>query len=231
MAMKLSFPEWYDRGTKTLCEDSLHLAYEATLPQYEGPRRTLARASFFASVAFLEASSNACLESLSLSGHVLEKADKFPVLQKFDFFLSSAIGKEFPYSSHVTQRISEIIQVRNRFVHSKPQKLLWKDFEDSYAVGVSPQSKSMKLPLIASYFTAEDAIKVVRAVHEFLGEFLRTLCEFDQGRATFQIFSQEAQSGSSGGVALGPFLHEPLKLWLKEQDIDISYVSHGFHHK
>lgn len=227
--MALNFPEWYDRGTKTLCEDSLHLAYEATLPKYEGPRRTLARASFFASVSFLEACSNACLESLSLSQHVLEKVDKFPVIQKFDFFLSNACGKEFPYSSHVIQNLSEIIQVRNRFVHSKAQKLLWKVFEESHAVGVSPQSKSMKIPLIASYFTAADAIKVVRAVHEFLCEFLRSLCGFDQSRATAQIFSQEVQPGSSEGVSSSPFLHAPLRLWLKEQDIDISYISHGFH--
>lgn len=228
LAMNCDIPKLFDRATKTLCEDSLHLCYEATLAPHEMASRALARASFSATTMFLEAAANACLDTLDISEQLIKKIDKFPVAQKFEFFAQTKFNERMDYSLHIVQHFNELFQVRNRFVHPKAQALEWKSIGNGVGVGVAPTSKSLSIPLISTYFTAAHAVCSVRVCHIFFKYFLIDLCKINARSATAIIFSQLGQP-TTGGIALGPFLYKHMQTWLNAQGILLEHFEHGFH--
>ena len=226
--MNNDLPKIFDRATKTLCEDSLHLCYEATVAPHEMASRALARASFLATTMFLEAAANACLDALDISDNLLNKIEKFPVAQKFEFFAQTEFSKRIDYSLHTVQNFNELFQVRNRFVHSRAQALEWKSIDDVAFVGAAPTSKSLNIPLITTYFTAAHAVLSINVCHLFLKYFLIDLCKFNAYSSTAIIFSQVGQP-TTAGMALGPFLYKHMQDWLKKEGVLLGHFAHGFH--
>ena len=220
----------YDRSTKTLCEDSLHLCFEAVHAQHEMASRALARASFSATTMFLEAAANAILEVLDISNQLLDKIDKFPVVQKFEFFAQMKLGKKIDYSLHIVQGLSELFSVRNKYVHPKAQALEWKEIDSNTLVGVSKESPTLKLPYVSTYFKAVHAIKSLRVCHAFCNYFLVDLCEMTPQESTAMIFSL-LKEPKSGGSALGPFLYAHMSSWMAHENIYLAHFEHSFHIK
>lgn len=218
----------YDRSTKTLCEDSLHLCFDSAHASHEMASRTMARASFFATTMFLEAAANASLETLDASGQLLEKVDKFPVLQKFEFFAQSRFGKRIDHSSHIVQQLNELFVVRNRYVHPKAQVLEWKPIASNSMIGVPKASPSLQLPLVSTYFRAEHAIQSILVCHAFLKNLLIDLCEMAPKKSTAMIFSLIKQPATAG-MAAGPFLYEHMRDWMAHERINLDHFEHGYH--
>lgn len=226
--MNNDLPKIFDRATKTLCEDSLHLCYEATAAPHEMSSRSFARASFLATTMFLEAAANACLDALDISEQLLAKVDKFPVPQKFEFYAQMEFGERLDYSLHTVQHLNEMFQVRNRFVHSRAQAIEWKAIENGAYVGTASQSKSLDIPIISTYFTSAHAIRSISVCHLFLKYFLIDLCKLSTYSSTSIIFSQTRQPTTTE-MALGPFLYKHIKDWLKAESISLGHFEHGYH--
>lgn len=226
--MNYDHPKILDRATKTLCEDSLHLCYEATVAPHEMASRALARASFSATTMFLEAAANACLDTLDISEQLLKRIDKFPVAQKFEYFAQTKFSERIDHSLHIVQHFNELFQVRNRFVHSRAQALEWKSIGGGACIGVAPTSKSLNIPLISTYFTTNHAVCSIRVCHLFLNYLLINLCKLNANSSTAIVFSQLEQS-TTAGMALGPFLYKHMQNWLKAEGILLGHFEHGFH--
>ena len=226
--MNYDLPIIFDRATKTLCEDSLHLCYESTVAPHEMATRALARASFSATTMFLEAAANACLDDLDISEQLLKKIDKFPVAKKFEFFAKTKFSEQIDHSLYTVQHLNELFQVRNRFVHSRAQALEWKPIGDGACVGVAPTSKLLNIPLISTYFTTAHAVCSINVCHFFLKYLLIDLCKFNANSSTAIVFSQLGQP-TTAGMALGPFLYKHMQTWLKAEGILLGHFEHGFH--
>lgn len=226
--MKTDPAPLFDRSTKTLCQDSLHLCYEAAHAPHEMASRTLARASFSATTMFLEASANTCLETLDASANLLGQIDKFPVVQKFEFFAQARFAKKINLGSHIIQQLNEIFAVRNRYVHPKAQRLEWKPLATNALIGVPKTSPALEIPLAATYFNANHAIKALKASHVFLEHVLQEVCGLGPEKVTAMLFSLVRQPVARG-IAASPLLYSHMAPWLKNEGVSLEYMTYGFH--
>lgn len=130
------------------------------------------RASILTSALLLEAVAN-CLFA-DIEGKFRDDADKLPAISKFDLY-ARLNSKLLDRGRIEVQRISELIKLRDQFVHpkvkSKPFSDLWRDDQGNFVgTPVSEQFDGLKIEKRGPW-GKEDAVTVLRAVFEFLNYY------------------------------------------------------------
>jgi len=80
-----------------------------------------ARASIISAALSVECAANCCIEELS--GKFRDDVDKLPILSKFDVYLLSKRRPILDRGSRFVQPVSELIGLRNEYVHRKVTKV------------------------------------------------------------------------------------------------------------
>jgi len=79
-----------------------------------------ARESLINCVFALEASANCLLDTLNLSKKFHDDLDKLTTINKFEFYLNTKfINAKIDRGNTIIQKVEELINIRNRFVHPK----------------------------------------------------------------------------------------------------------------
>jgi len=215
-----------DRGTMTFLEDSIGLARAAEADADSHFGNSLARGSLLASTLFLEACANSCLDMLVLENRFASEIDRLPLLGKFELYAKLAFPrKKLNRSRHEVQGLMELRRVRDSFVHSKRQRIIWERWSLDGGESRSPTTAALGLPKIATYCHFADAITAMRAAHAFSRYFLRDVCGFAPPRVSALFLSDD----SVPNIRERHQAYWPTELhaWLKRHRIDMSYMRIG----
>lgn len=143
--------------------------------QAPGTKLRYARISVLSSALAIEAAANSCFERVSFPPAVLKKIERtLGTLDKFDMFSVALFQKsKFDRGCLATQRIGDLIDVRNDYVHPKitPRQAVHRDAakgQISFECGIYDFLKIQKSPRGWSETTAKS---VLTAVDEFLTYF------------------------------------------------------------
>lgn len=218
-----STPRVTNNAVRTHFQDSFENLYEATTDTWDQERsRRLSRAALLSTVMYIEAVANACLAKVNLSDKALEQFDKLPAIQKLELYGGYAHGTKIDYGRVETQRIHEVIKVRNAFVHPKEADIVfvW-DEEQAFAFGSSKKTNSLGLPLISENFRAADAIKSIQAAHSFLSHFFLSQCALthqEVGKILFSIYPESPE------IVHKPTLRPLLRKLIAKNNISLDYL-------
>jgi hypothetical protein len=149
---------------------------------------TFAKAAILEAVLVVECAINGPISRYDYSKKVLEQLDKFPALDKYDFFLSSRKpGEKLDRGRDDVQSVDDLIRVRNSLVHPKlrsyPGQIgkVTKTSEglDHYHVDPleEPTTPHLKIPLRYTSWRHQHAhvalIKVVGFMNYFFVDLLK----------------------------------------------------------
>lgn len=135
-----------------------------------------ARASILACSLSLECLSNALIKYLDTSEHFYEDLERLPPLSKIEAFLKIAgVGFDIDRGNNRTQKMKELIQVRNQFVHPKESKIsteigMPEDGNENWIVPMSLEGnhyKELAIPRCSLFWSAVSALKVIQSTFEF----------------------------------------------------------------
>jgi hypothetical protein len=132
----------------------------------------------------VECAANCCLEAFGFpSGRLRDNIDKFSCLDKYEFLLFMRDpSKKVDRGSASVQSIQELINLRDKYVHSKVKQLPMSfrktdsnkyEFETEFGT-----TNILKIPLIASHWKAEHAVLALGKIVEFFNYFFLDLCQF-----------------------------------------------------
>ena len=176
---------WNRRPFFSLYSDAIHLAkLSVTLTENKNNGDVLARNSILNSLFSLEAAANCFLDCCDLPKSLCQSFDKLGVIEKFEFLLLyKDKNKRLDRGSAIVQKLTELIRIRNSYVHSKPKSIEpqyvkkstnERDYQFSKT---SPVSNSIGLPENALEWNGANAIQSINAVSEFMSLFLIDMCE------------------------------------------------------
>lgn len=205
---------WNDKAFVTLLSDAIEHAHLATAIPNPGSIQRLARSAIINSALSLESAANICIASLPMSVRFAEDVErKFGTIEKFELFLTLHKGAGvFDRGCAAVQKIQDIINLRNDFVHPKSIRLPAQISKDDSGPKNATVAAGMygHIQLIKSYrhWNGESAVTVIRAVCEFYDQFFRKWCNWDPER-TAAILSpamvlngKEMTSGIRGEIEL-----------------------------
>ncbi len=221
-----SAPVAIDRGAFALLEDSVVLAMRSESEEDFEIGATLARSSILATMLFVEACANTCLDMLALDSAFASDVDRLPTLTKFDLF-ARLFRRRLPLdrSRHEVQQIVELKRLRDSFVHPKGQRIIWESWSPDESISRSPRTKATDLPKILSFCGYEDTPRAMAAAHGFLRYFFRDLCGFRPSHVSSFLFSE--QPVPSPHEKLVPYWKADRHYWLRENNVRLDYLRIG----
>ena len=166
-----------------------------------GSLSRLARSSIVNSALSVESAANICLGSLPLSKSFTQDVErKLATLEKFELFLTLHKGSGvFDRGCHAVQRIQDLINLRNDFVHPKSVRQTAQISKDTVGTQNATVEAGMynHLKVGKSYRTwnGEAAVTVVRAVFEFFDQFFRQWCNWDPAKTASVLSSAIVADG------------------------------------
>jgi hypothetical protein len=192
---------WNDKAFVTLLSDAIEHAHLATALPNPGSVARLARSSIVNSALSVESAANICLASLPLSKTFVHDVErKLATLEKLELFLTLHKGAGvFDRGCHAVQKIHELINLRNDFVHPKSVRQMAqisKDTAGAHNATVEAGTYN-HLKLVKSYRTwnGDAAVTVVRAVFEFFDQFFRQWCDWEPARTATVLSSAIVADG------------------------------------
>ena len=216
-------PVEVDRSTYTFFSDSIELAHQSAVTKDLEHSNSMARYSLLATAHFIEASANACVESLSLGNGFANDVDKLPFLSKFDLFCRiRRRGSSIDRARHEVQQISEIKRVRDLFVHPKAQTLIWDQWDESGSIARCQRTPALDLPRIPSFCCTDDSINALRACHNFMAYIFQSLCKASRSTASTILFCEDP--GFDPSKTVYGCLSKETHLWLRSNAINIKYI-------
>ncbi|MGL5373568.1 MAG: hypothetical protein ACRDA6_04095 [Aeromonas veronii] len=135
-----------------------------------------ARASIISSSLSLECYANALLQDIDSSNYCFKDLDKMTPLSKIEiYFKMNGITKNIDYGDHKIQKINELIQVRNSYVHSKSRviKTTINSPQDGGTHWILPmeldgeQYKSLAIPKSPMFWGDDSARSILEAILSF----------------------------------------------------------------
>jgi hypothetical protein len=186
--------ETYDRGFKTLFDDSIRLLIASKKNFYDYDSHfSFARGSIVCSMLLPEVSANKCIESLQLDKGFFNEIDKLSPIAKFDYFLRVFFkGKTIDRGLKPVQQLQELKKLRDSFVHPKKSLVKWvKNQDDDSYLGSSPNTEMLKMSVNPQMWGSDDAITAMRGVHDFLHYFFIEKCKFTKKTITNLLFSHD----------------------------------------
>lgn len=139
-----------------------------------------ARASISASALVLECAANCLLADADISTAFALDLDKLPLIAKFETCVHMAGSGEFDRGRVEVQKVSELVKIRNGFVHPRAQNIgaeVGQPTEQGVmvAVPVSFDGKrwpALQIPKAPIFWSADSALTVINAVVNFLSYVL-----------------------------------------------------------
>ena len=178
----------HEKAFVTLLSDSIEHAYLATVIPNPGSTARFARSSIVSSALSIESAANICLAALPLSPRFAEEVErKFGPLEKFELILNIHKGPGvFDRGCQAVQRIKDLINLRNDFVHPKSLRLpvqnSWETNGARHATMEAGTYNQLKLGRSYRTWTGDAAVCVVRAVFEFFDQFFFEWCKWEPER-------------------------------------------------
>jgi hypothetical protein len=214
----------YERNFDTLLFDSiLTLMQSREIPEYGEIHQTLARSSVLSSLLLLEMSANTCIESLNLGRAVFGEIDRLPIAAKFDFYLRTNFrNKSLERGNTNFETLRELKALRDSFVHLKPYQVEWRYQGDNGSAEVE-RTKCLQVAKNPRSLNADDAIKIMTGVHDFLGYFFRVKCKYSADRVAAILFSED-KIPTKDGARLIPVLSRSTKTELRSLGVDLNYI-------
>lgn len=214
----------YERNFDTLLLDSIDFLIEASnLHPVEEKGHSLGRASIVFSLLLLEAAANTCIESLNLERTVHGEIDRLPVLGKFDFFLRTRFkNRSLERGAHQIEWVKELKTLRDGLVHLRPHKVEWLGDPENEMSTEAVRTKALDMTVNPKFWDGENAVKVAKGVHNFLGYFFREKCKYGPGKVASLLFSESRVPGDDNHFQ--PCLFRSTKFQLQALGIDLTYV-------
>jgi hypothetical protein len=144
---------------------------------------SLARSSIMASIFSLEAAANILMTPIRSPQMLLDMVDQRPSLDKYEFILFGVQpDKKFDRGAKYVQRVRELFEIRNKYVHpkSKAHAISSRELGEG-AITIQKQDKpnNLGLPISPDDWAASHAHNVLKAASDFLDYFVIDLCEFE----------------------------------------------------
>lgn len=143
-----------------------------------------ARASISAISLSLECFANAILSYPDISSQLFTEMEKLPALAKIDAaLLMSDIDYQIDYGDHRTQKMKELIKVRNQFVHPKETRIktevgLPVDGQDHWLVPMTldgEMHKELKIPTCPMFWNADSAHQTLNSALLFYNKIFKQI--------------------------------------------------------
>jgi hypothetical protein len=221
-------PDLYDRSFFLLFSDSVRLALQSQRP-HEDPEfpDALGRASLIASLFLLEAAANTCLESLQLERSVHDEIDRLPVSSKFEVFSRLQFrNRRLDRSRREFAVLRELRQLRDAFAHPKSQKVVIDRWTPDESITSSEQTRVLKVNRLHTFWGADDAVKVMRGVHDFLAYFFLHVCKYRPTHTTSLLCSESRHPTTREAII--PYWRRSTKRALEGWRINMSYFKIGW---
>ena len=146
-----------------------------------------ARVSIISSLLTLECAANCCLFCVQGNTQLLNELDKLNALAKLDFFAWHGYEKKIDWGRAEVQKIKELKQLRDSFVHPKVIKNQTNisnvsELKDFYSVTIqfeSKQKNSTKIDINSNLWFHKDALSALKAVVEFYNYYFTDLISLD----------------------------------------------------
>lgn len=159
-------------------------------------QNAVAKASILNCIFSLECAANCCLERMSYSRRMMEKIDRFPPLDKFEFLSIHISDNRFDRGRSEIQNAAELFQIRNEFVHPRKREIPTKFLPDNILefsdAGDWPGLRIAKSPSRWEHLSAQ---RVLMGADAFLTHFFLDLCEFTPSATTEWLLSGIIVSG------------------------------------
>jgi len=170
-----------------------------------GRHGTLARAAVTTGAFCIEAAANALLGPVQAPQFLRNVADRLPIVDKFAFILFAVRpDAELDRGTKHVQEIRELFDLRDQLVHARARSraVSHKDLGDG-TIQISktdPFTNHLRLPRSPEDWSAAHAVRVLRAVSDFLDFFVLDLCEVNREDAAAILLSRVTIRGSEGIV-------------------------------
>jgi hypothetical protein len=230
---------WLGRPFFHLFHDAIQLAMlSRSISENIENGDSISRSSILSSIFALEGAANSLLESYETSKYLYKAFEKFGVLEKYEFLLSvKTRGVKFDRGRIEVQKVSELISLRNAYVHPKSLKSAQKykqsgpikPIGSTYELSKkSPLTQFLEIPEDSDEWNSEHAKIVINAVADFLSLFLIGLCELTPKEATQylcdELFEDDEYKIMLSEECLGKIAHIHETWGTNIQFIEPSYV-------
>ncbi len=178
-----------------LCDASFQLR-QAVKEKDSYSNNRYARASIIASVLSIESCANSLLTSLELPKKFLQELDKLPAIGKLETYLRIENKKNIDRGKSETQKVIELIKLRNDFVHPKIKKIestispLTEDGEFlSLPFSMMPDKwPALNIPKHSMFWSSDTAKIAVQALLEFYEYLFTELLEMNNKEIEIHFF-------------------------------------------
>ena len=174
-----------------LCDAIFHYRHSADSKESYAVNRN-ARASITASFLSIESCANILLQSLDISKKMRNDLDRLPALSKMEAYsLLENVSCNFDRGDNRVQKVSELIQARNDFVHPKSRNISSDigEPQDGGDVWILPmglegvQYKELKIPKCALFWNADNSFSVLKTVFDFYEYIFEKLVPIDDKKS------------------------------------------------
>jgi hypothetical protein len=166
-----------------ICDSIFHYRQsQASTDSYMMNRN--ARASILSSTLSLECFANALIQNINASKDCMHDLDKMTPLNKIEMFFRIKNSTEnISYSDHLTQKIKELIQIRNSFVHTKRRTIstamgLPEDNDTHWIMPMELDGelyKALQIPKSSMFWSADNALDSLKTIFSFYKKIFKTL--------------------------------------------------------
>ncbi|ELA8098910.1 hypothetical protein HJ201_24450 [Vibrio parahaemolyticus] len=151
------------------------------------------RSSICASVLSIENCANALLQQIEVSPQTLNDLDRMPALSKIDMYLRVEHQLSgLDYGSNVVQKVKELLQIRNQFVHQKGTKIKTdigkpEDGKENWILPMDLEGKlhkQVKIPKCSMFWSHNHAYEVLKTVFNFYNYLFSELVPLSEEELT-----------------------------------------------
>lgn len=184
------------------------------------------RSSILNSVLTLECCANCIIEDYNIVSKIDGRVNKFTPLEKYEFILYFFNhGDSLDFGSSIVQNISELISLRNWFVHAKSHKFKVDMFDYAFREYLNTDQSNisktqfLKIPTAPRYWDKTHAKGALESLIKFLNLLFVEKLKFDPEKVERILFS------SYNDEAIIDLMHISfLKMALKEMQIKIEFL-------
>ncbi len=182
--------EFVDRKFKVLLDDAVFFLSEAErtqkdkldgTPQERLARRwnSYARASLINSALLLECAANILIDIIDLGPVAFNAIDRMRPAEKFAYYLEvKHPAEKMDTKSSWYKEAMELLDYRNKIVHSKPCYGKWEKITDTRYQSKTKETDLLKLPHSLLCVDAFDALSALRVAMQFLNNYFLSLCKY-----------------------------------------------------
>ncbi|MFM0239662.1 hypothetical protein [Paraburkholderia phytofirmans] len=177
-----------------------------------------ARTSIVASIFSVECAANCLIEALDVSRPLKQEIDKLNVLAKFDLYAVTTNSMQVDRSDARCQKIVELVQARNAFVHPRRKRTKVEvdglsETEADHMVGVSIESEqypALGIPMWPVFWIDSSAEKALTTSCDFLSWYFTDLLKWEPARV-FELLASRMVVGDHAVTAVFEEIYDEIR--------------------